>query len=169
MDSPERVCSAGPDRPVSIAALAHALRRSFLELLPVAMVLTVACSSPNVTGPSCVVNLAEDCHPLHDPPAYNTIFAEVLQPTCAQGMSTCHTADAKKGGLVFENADDAYALLLGTVGGRARVIPGDPACSPLVIRLESPEPTFRMPPGPTPLLASARCEITRWIGQGAAR
>jgi hypothetical protein len=100
---------------------------------------------------------------------YATIFDKILHPTCAAGTGTCHTADASKGGLVFEDADQAYALLLGTAGGRPRVTPRDPACSLLVIRLESPEATFRMPPGPDPLLESERCDIVQWIAEGAAR
>jgi hypothetical protein len=83
-------------------------------------------------------------------------------------MGTCHTADAAMAGLVLQDADQAYSLLLGQTG-RARVNPGDPACSLLVIRLESNDPTFRMPPGPTPLLESARCDILQWIANGAAR
>jgi hypothetical protein len=120
-------------------------------------------------GPACVTGLSADCKPLYDPPAYATIFSQILQPTCAQGVGTCHTGDAAKGGLIFQDADLAYSLLMGTVGGRARVIPGDPSCSLLLIRLESSDPTFRMPPGPTPLLESERCDIVQWIAQGAAR
>jgi len=117
---------------------------------------------------ACVENLSTDCAPLYDPPDYSTIFSKILQPTCAAGMGTCHTSDAQMGGLVFEDADDAYARLLGDVG-RARVIPGDPACSLLVIRLESHDPNVRMPPGPTPLLESERCTVIRWIADGALR
>ena len=120
-------------------------------------------------GPACVSGLSTNCMPLYDPPAYATIFAQIFQPTCAQGIGTCHTNDAAKGGLIFQNVDFAYSLLLGTTGGRARVIPGDPSCSLLMIRLESSDPTFRMPPGPTPLLESERCDIVQWIAQGASR
>ena len=74
-----------------------------------------ACSSPSnkpaVT--TCVEGLRTDCSPLYDPPTYSTIFEKILHPTCAQGMGTCHTADAAMGGLVFEDEDDAYARLLG--------------------------------------------------------
>jgi hypothetical protein len=130
-----------------------------------------SCSSggSGPTAPSCVTGLTADCKPLFDPPTYSSIFAQILQPTCAQGMGTCHTADAAMGGLVFQDPDQAYALLLGQGGGRARVNPGDPSCSLIIIRLESNDPTFRMPPGPTPLLESARCDMVQWIANGAAR
>ena len=120
-------------------------------------------------GPACVSGLSVDCQPLYDPPTYATIFSRILQPTCAQGIGTCHTSDAAKAGLVFQDVDLSYSLLTGAVGGRARVIPGDPSCSLLVIRLESSDPTFRMPPGPTPLLESERCDIVQWIARGASR
>jgi hypothetical protein len=84
-------------------------------------------------------------------------------------MGTCHTSDAAMGGLVFENADTAYGLLLGTSGGRARVIPGDPACSLLLERLTSTDPNFHMPPGPNSISAGDRCTIVEWIDAGAAR
>jgi hypothetical protein len=126
-------------------------------------------AAPSEAGSMCVSGLSVNCMPLYDPPAYATIFAQILQPTCAQGSGTCHTGDAVKGGLVFQDANLAYSLLLGTSDGRARVNPGDPSCSLLMIRLESSDPNFRMPPGPTPLLESERCDIVRWIAEGAAR
>jgi hypothetical protein len=131
-----------------------------------------ACSSPSAAAPttqSCVEGLRTDCSPLYDPPTFSTIFAKILQPTCAQGQGTCHTSDAAMGGLVFEDADNAYALLLGEVDGRARVKPGDPGCSLLVERLEANSSTVRMPPGPTPLSEAARCDIVQWISEGAAQ
>lgn len=73
------------------------------------------------------------------------------------------------GNLVMEDADDTYARLLGESDGRARVKPGDPACSLIVERLEAKSAEQRMPPGPTPLSAAARCDIVQWIDQGAAR
>jgi hypothetical protein len=129
-----------------------------------------ACSSSKqpATGP-CVEGLRTDCSPLYDPPTYATIFENILHPTCAQGRGTCHTADAQMGGLVFEDAGDAYSRLIGDADGRPRVVPGDPACSLLVERLEAQSSDVRMPPGPTPLSAAARCDIVQWISQGAAR
>jgi hypothetical protein len=73
------------------------------------------------------------------------------------------------GGLVFQDPDTAYALLLGTQGSHPRVMRGNPSCSLIVEKLESTDPAFRMPPGPTPLPEAARCDIELWIAQGAAR
>jgi len=138
----------------------------------VSMVLA-ACSSDDASDPApgggCVQGLSLDCTSLYDPPIYPTLFEKVFKPTCASGVGTCHTGDAAKGGLIFENADTAYGLLLGTQGGKKRVLPGDAACSLLVERLESSEPTFRMPPGTSGLSRGERCAIEKWIANGAGR
>lgn len=129
-----------------------------------------ACASPSPKPEAaCVSGLHTDCRPLYDPAVFPTIFEKILQPTCAQGRGTCHTSDAAMGNLVMEDADETYARLLGQFDGRARVTPGDPSCSVLVERLESDDSDFRMPPGPTPLDAGARCDIVQWIAGGAAR
>lgn len=142
-------------------------RRHWLSL---GLVVCGACSSsPAPATSTCVEGLRTDCSPLYDPPSFSTIFEKILQPTCAQGQGTCHTSDAQMGNLVFEDEDDAYARLLGEVDGRARVKPGDPACSLLVERLEANSSNVRMPPGPTPLPEAARCDFVQWISEGAAR
>ncbi len=142
-------------------------RRRMVGLLAL---LATACGSPEKpAATTCVEGLRTDCSPLYAPATYSTIFEKILHPTCAQGMGTCHTTDAGMGGLVFEDADDAYARLLGDADGRARVAAGDPACSLLVERLEAKDQQVRMPPGPTPLSEAARCDIVQWISEGAAR
>ena len=70
------------------------------------------------------------------------------------------------GGLVLEDPTESYDALLGRNGAPRRVIPGDPACSDLMVRLDSPGQEWSMPPG-TPLDERARCAIRRWIAAGA--
>ena len=128
------------------------------------------CSSPSTTPPpaACVNDVKTDCSLLYDPPIYQTIFDNILHRTCAIGMGSCHTSDVAMGGLVFEDADVAYALLLGQMGARQRVVPTDPACSFLVVRLESTDPNYVMPKG-SRLSDEAICDVVQWIAQGAAR
>ncbi len=118
---------------------------------------------------ACVSGLTAECSALYAPATFDTIYTKIFAPTCASGTGTCHTSDAAKGGLVFANADDAYARLVGTNGGRVRVVPSDPGCSLLMKRLASTSSTYRMPPGPDGLLEGERCTIVQWIAAGAQR
>jgi hypothetical protein len=145
------------------------MRRAFFVFAASVAVAAIACTSSDGDPLACVKNLSLDCKPLYDPPVYQTIFDKTFHPTCATGTGTCHTSDAAKGGLVFENADTAYGLLVGTIDGRKRVLAGDPACSLVVIRLESSNASVHMPPGPSFLPAAERCAIEQWIAAGAAR
>ncbi len=124
--------------------------------------------APEPSDAACVENVDRECRPLYAPATFQVIFDRIVHPTCARGMGTCHSADARMAGLVFEEEQEAYDLLLGEAG-RARVLPGDPECSLLVERLASGDPRYRMPPGPTPLLESELCTITQWIAEGAQR
>ncbi len=137
--------------------------------LATALVVLAGCGGKTDDPPACVTDVPKDCRLLYDPPTYSTIYDKILHPTCAEGVATCHTADGAKGGLIFENADDSYALLLGQKGGRARVLPRDPACSLIVIKTWSTDPNFRMPPGNTALPLPEFCDIQQWIAEGAQR
>ena len=117
--------------------------------------------------PSCVEQLNLNCSVLHDPPIYPTIYQTLIQPQCTLG-SGCHSADGAMGGLVLANADDSYDALLGLRGGPKRVVPRNAACSPLVVRLESHDPNFQMPPG-SPLTAPELCDFVQWIQAGAQK
>jgi hypothetical protein len=132
--------------------------------LSLAIVALASCGDDEEQA--CVEDLTTDCNPLYSP-TYDQVFTRTLVPTCAQPGTACHASEGAKGGLVFEDADESYALLLGEVG-EARVLAGDAACSPLVIRIESSESSVVMPPG-APLDAAERCAIVQWIANGAER
>ena len=127
------------------------------------------CTNSNPADPPCVQGLTPSCAATYAPPTYSTIFTNIFQPNCAVGTGTCHTADAAMAGLAFANADTAYAELLGQNGNKQRVIPNDPGCSLLMKRLESTDPSYRMPKGNQPLSAGDLCTIVQWISQGAPR
>jgi|GEM_PF-576535 len=137
----------------------------------VAAVAGSGCTSagPGAADPPCVVGLTKACSATYDPPVYDTIFAKILRPTCATGGSSCHAAAGHQNGLVLEDADASYALLLGQGGARARVTPGDPSCSLIMKRLTSTDPSYHMPPGTTSLSAGDQCTIVQWISAGAKR
>ena len=126
--------------------------------------------------PPCLDSVDLPCALRHSPPTFHQIFTETLRRTCAGGGSSCHSPSGRKGGLFYADPatdpnaeDDAYALLLGNSGARARVKPGDARCSELVVRLDAPESAaWHMPPG-SPQAAGERCDIRQWIQDGAAR
>jgi hypothetical protein len=117
--------------------------------------------------PPCVENLNTNCAPQHDPPIYASIYAKIIQPQCTAG-SSCHSAAAAMGGLVLDNADDTYDALLGLRGGTKRVLPRDPACSPLMLRLTSRDSNYVMPKG-SRLLEAEICDFVLWIKEGAQK
>ena len=132
------------------------------------------CTSGSGTTPSdppCVPGLTPSCAATYSPPTFDTIFTNILQPNCSVGTGTCHTSDFSAGGIAFPNADAGYtALLVGDGGaGGGFVLPGDPGCSTLMKRLESADPSYRMPRGPTALSDGDLCTIVQWIAEGAKR
>jgi hypothetical protein len=128
--------------------------------------LLVACSSEK-GRPECI-DLPATCNPLYLlDGGFQTLFDKTLQPKCGED-SACHSAEGRRGGLVFANVDEAYAMLLGQNGGKMRAKPGDPSCSEVVVRTHSVGEAWQMPPG-NPLNAEERCVIRLWVEQGAER
>jgi hypothetical protein len=130
------------------------------------LALCLACTACSDDGggeesgaPSCVEIDYEGCAQLY-PATYAQIWSQTLAPTCGSQGSACHPSG---GSLTFDASDTTYTELI----EGAHVIPGDPACSPLMIRLESEDPGKRMPPGTTPIPGGARCSIATWIAEGA--
>ncbi len=131
----------------------------------------IACSSKHEPAPLvCVDAHPTTCRPTYDPQTFATIHAKILKPTCASGTGTCHTSDAQKGGLVFEDEQASYDQLLGKADpAHVRVVPGDTSCSLIMERLLSTDSETRMPPGNVPLTDGEICTVTKWIANGAPR
>jgi hypothetical protein len=126
----------------------------------VSLVLLAACTGDggeDEGAPECVEIDYEGCALLY-PPTWDQVWQQTISTTCSGGGSACHAGDV---GLTFGDQNTAYTGLM------HEVVVGDPACSPLMLRLESEDPGFRMPPGNTPLAAGARCSIATWIANGA--
>lgn len=106
-------------------------------------------------------------------PEINTDFASIHRSLFAQRCGTtggaCHGPEGRKGNLVLADPDAAHKALLGQDGTAARVIPGDAACSSLLQRLETDDPTKRMPLGENKLSEGIRCAVRTWIEGGASR
>jgi hypothetical protein len=99
-------------------------------------------------------------------PTFDNVYSNTLRDTCGSTKSSCHSATGRAGGMSFENIDIAYTQLLDSAQGR--VIPGDPACSEMIVRTNSPGKDYQMPPG-DPLTAPAQCALVQWVQMGALR
>ena len=110
-------------------------------------------------APQCVEIDYEGCAQLY-PPTWDQVWQQTISTTCTGGGSACHSGDLD---LTFGDQDTADE------GLRHELVAGDPNCSHLMLRLESDDPNFRMPPGNTPLPAGARCSIATWIANGATQ
>ncbi|RMG12833.1 MAG: hypothetical protein D6729_16050 [Deltaproteobacteria bacterium] len=144
------------------------MRRPSVHLLT-ASILSALLAGPacGAGGPECVA-VHSTCTPLYAP-EYAEIFERTLRPTCGQPGTSCHGVDGAQAGLVFDEADAAYTRLLEGAGNRPPVVvPGNAACSPLVVRIESTDPKRVMPPG-QPLSEAVRCALEQWIDAGAPR
>jgi hypothetical protein len=112
---------------------------------------------------------ALDCAPSFDPPDFTALYDNVLAARCGSpgtGLS-CHGPDGAQGDLVLWEPDVAHAYLIGEADGRARVIPGRPECSELMLRVQASDLRVRMPLNGAPLDRGAICAIRHWIADGA--
>lgn len=156
-------CSVGDVRPTPAPAPAAAL----VFLTVVATVATTAAVALGGCGdsgeqPRCVT-VDPACTPRYEP-TFPNIYDNTLRDSCGSQSGVCHSAQGRRGGLSLESSDVAYAQL--TAEGGGRVIPGDPACSEMIVRLHGDGEDYLMPPG-APLPAADRCAIEQWIAGGA--
>jgi Planctomycete cytochrome C len=155
------------------------LRRATTAPLFAALALS-ACSGDSSKGesePTCLNEAADaTCtvalYGIHDgklAPTFQDVFDNTLKQTC--GASSCHSGDAPQGGLKLDDINAAYTGLLATnAEGERRVIPGDVTCGKVIVRLESVDKPWSMPPGHGSHLDDKElCAIRHWIKDGANR
>jgi Planctomycete cytochrome C len=97
------------------------------------------------------------------PTSWGYIHAAIVVPTCA--TIGCHSDFSEQGNLNLEEEQEGYDELLNSLP--RRVVPGNPAGSLLMVRLQGIGGQ-RMPPD-APLPAADVELIGRWIENGAAR
>jgi hypothetical protein len=115
-------------------------------------------------APACV-DIPGSCAPLYEP-TFENVYNQTLSKKCSVANAACHSSSAAKGGLVLEGIDEAYDGLVNGVS--PRVLPNDPGCSTMAIRVESDDPGYVMPIG-AKMSDPERCAILRWIQDGAKR
>src|SRR5262249_10844264 len=91
-----------------------------------------------------------------------------IRPILAHHCWSCHGPDekAREAGLRLDTRDGALAR---REQGKPAIVPGKPAASALVARIEAEKPSRRMPPpaAKKPLDDRQKQLLRRWIGQGA--
>lgn len=118
-------------------------------------------------APACIV-VDEACAPGYVP-TFTNVYTNTIVPKCSM-TSSCHSNAGHQGGLsLAEGEAAAYAALLATSTidpSRKRVVPGDPACSLLIVRTSSPGTSYQMPKG-DPLSEQESCALLQWVAAGA--
>jgi hypothetical protein len=140
--------------------------------IPLALILFAACTDDGGSDdestpiPECVEYELEGCAPLY-PATYDQVWTQTFSDGCAEFGTACHAQDDAAGavnGLTFVDPQVSFDHL--TMTGQL-VVPGDPLCSPLFVRLATDDPAIRMPPGSSGLDPGALCSIGTWISDGA--
>lgn len=116
-----------------------------------------ACSSDEAP-PSCIT-VDTTCAPLYSP-TFDNVYNMTIKDTCA-ASAACHSASGRQGGLSLATAQEAFDALRA-----GRVVPGDPGCSEVIVRTDSPGASYQMPPG-DPMSAAERCALVQWVQAGA--
>jgi hypothetical protein len=151
-----RIGAAAPPWPGFAKPLA--LGGASLTLLAATVGALAACGD---SGPPSCVAVEPQCVPRYQP-TFANVYENTLKNSCGSQASACHSAIGQKGGLSMESQAVAYAALLQL----DRVVPGDPGCSRVVVRLQGSSQPYLMPPG-AQLPPADRCAIEQWIAAGA--
>jgi len=125
-------------------------------------VVCLLAGCPSTPPPECKT-VDTTCAPGYVP-TFTNVYNNTIKNGCGSTKSNCHSASNHAGGISFATQDDAYAALLDAT--RRRVVPGDPGCSEMIVRTDSPGEDYQMPPG-DPLSVPERCALIQWVVQGA--
>ena len=91
-------------------------------------------------------------------------FKREIEPILVKRCSECHGADKQKSGL---RLDSRTAALHPAKSGHPAILPGKPAESPLLVRVQSKDSDEMMPPKGERLTADEVSALHRWIEEGA--
>ena len=132
------------------------------RLLCVAAGLALALAGCQDDELTCV-DVDPTCAPLYQP-TWENVFANTLAPKCGVGGSACHGGPSPFGALQLDDPTRAHATLLRA--GADIVVPGEPSCSKLIMRINTSSSKLVMPRG-SRLPASEICALERWVAAGA--
>ena len=130
-------------------------------------VLALACACTNNSPPACIT-VDTSCAPLY-PPSFDNVYNNTLSVSCGSTNTSCHANAEVLSGMSFADEPTAYSELLMKSKfdpSHYRVDPGDPSCSVMIVRTDSPGAPYQMPIG-TALGSSERCALIQWVQAGA--
>jgi hypothetical protein len=103
-------------------------------------------------------------------PTFHNVYNNTIKVSCGVDDNSCHSTAGHQGGLSFQEGEmQAYTALMQSSGldpSRKRVVPGDPACSLMIVRTEGVGKDYQMPKGDA-LTPEARCALVQWVEAGA--
>jgi len=109
--------------------------------------------------PACTT-VDTTCAPLYPPTTFANVYGMTMSRSCGTTKGSCHSSSGAAG-ISYATEQEAYDNLL------ARdVMPGDPACSQLVVRTSMTGHDYTMPRGSS-LVPAERCAILQWVQAGA--
>jgi hypothetical protein len=130
------------------------------------LVLALA-GCPSDPPPACItvdLNCGEGY-----PATFDNVYANTLIPKCSM-TSSCHSIEGNQANLSLAGDEaSAYAALMAKSSidpSRARVVPGNAACSLMIVRTDSPGTDYQMPKG-DPLHPEESCALIKWVQNGA--
>jgi mono/diheme cytochrome c family protein len=92
-------------------------------------------------------------------------FARDVRPILQQRCVKCHGPEKQKGGVRFDRRQEAFDP---ADSGKKSLVPGKPAESELIHRVEAADAVDRMPPNAEPLSREQISVLRNWIEQGAS-
>jgi hypothetical protein len=121
------------------------------------------------TEPTCLPEAASTACAAEYTPTFDNVFKYTLSMHCAR--PGCHVQPNPQGGMALDDIDLAYTNLVNakSANGEMRVMPGDVKCGKVIVRLESVNEDWSMPPKPGHLPDPELCSIRQWIANGAMR
>jgi len=130
-------------------------------LAVVVALAATACGGSDL--PMCVT-VDPACTPQLYQPTFDNVYTMTMTTNCGTGRNSCHS-ESGVSGMSFATEDTAYTNLI----SRGYVVPSDPGCSEMIVRVESIGASYQMPQGPasSALGAGDRCSLVRWIAAGA--
>ncbi|MDX2092848.1 MAG: c-type cytochrome domain-containing protein [Kofleriaceae bacterium] len=127
------------------------------RLFAAALGLLAGCKDSPPACTSVAIDL--DCATQYSP-SFDNVYLNTIDKRCGTRDGSCHSASGDAD-LSFATREAAYASLLA-----GHVMPGDPACSELIVRTLEAGTDYAMPPE-TPLSELDRCALVKWVNAGA--